>query len=93
VIKEVMLDREYARVGPPIEPGWTVVDIGAAHGAFALTAARAGAARVIAVEPAPDTCALLVDNLRRNAAERVETPAGRRRRRGQRLASWPRGAA
>ncbi len=73
VIKEVLLDREYARLGLPISPGWTVVDIGAAHGAFALTAARAGAARVIAVEPAPDTYALLVDNLRRNAAERVET--------------------
>jgi FkbM family methyltransferase len=73
VIKEVLLDGEYARIGPPIGRGWTVVDIGAAHGAFALTAARAGASRVIAVEPSPDTFALLGENLRRNGAARVET--------------------
>jgi FkbM family methyltransferase len=73
VLKEVILDREYQRMGPDIEPGWTVVDIGAAHGEFAIPAARRiGDGRVVAVEPAPDTVELLRENLLLNHAEHVE---------------------
>lgn len=72
VLKEVILDREYEQVGPAIEPGWTVVDIGAAHGEFAIPAARrAGKGRVIAVEPSPATYALLLENLELNEARQV----------------------
>jgi hypothetical protein len=49
VLKEVVLDGEYRRLGPEIAAGWTVVDIGAAHGEFAIPAAlRVGAGREVA---------------------------------------------
>ena len=72
VLGEVALGGEYARMGPPVQPGWTVVDIGAAHGEFAIPAARdAGPrGRVVAVEPAPDTFALLRENIERNQVAR-----------------------
>lgn len=73
VLKEVVLDREYQQLGPEIAAGWTVVDIGAAHGEFAIPAAlRVGAGRVIAVEPSPAACALLRSNVALNGADRVE---------------------
>jgi FkbM family methyltransferase len=70
MVKEVVLDREYERAGVTIAPGWTVVDGGAAHGEFAIPAARV-AGRVIAVEPAPETFDRLVGNLALNATENV----------------------
>lgn len=76
VLKEVILDREYEQIGPEIESGWTVVDIGAAYGEFSIPAARRiGHGRVIAIEPAPDTYALLLENIRINGADEVETYA------------------
>jgi FkbM family methyltransferase len=72
MLKEVVLDREYERAGVTIAPGWTIVDVGAAHGEFAIPAARAaGCGRVIAVEPAPETFDRLVGNLALNAIENV----------------------
>ncbi len=44
----------------------TVVDVGAYVGVFTLAAARAGAVRIFAFEPAPDSFALLVHNVKRN---------------------------
>ena len=73
VLKEVALDREYQRLGPEIAAGWTVVDIGAAHGEFAIPAAlRVGDGRVVAVEPSPLACALLRGNAALNGAARIE---------------------
>jgi FkbM family methyltransferase len=73
VLKEVILDREYQQLGPEVAAGWTVVDIGAAHGEFAIPAARRiGTGRIIAVEPAPDTIELLRGNLLLNGVGRVE---------------------
>lgn len=62
-------------------PGETVVDLGAHIGAFACLAARrvGPSGRVIACEPAPDTAALLKENLARNGftwAEVRETAVG-----------------
>jgi FkbM family methyltransferase len=49
--------------------GKTVVDIGANVGAFTVLAAKAGARRVHAYEPHPDTHRVLVDNLRANGVQ------------------------
>lgn len=47
------------------QPGDLVVDVGAHLGAYALRAARSGA-RVLAIEPNPDTFGLLVRNVSNN---------------------------
>lgn len=56
-----------------IQPGMTVVDVGAHVGLHTLPASqRVGSTgQVIALEPDPRTCALLRTNLRRNAARNV----------------------
>ena len=54
-----------------IRPGDTVLDCGAHVGTFTLSALGAGAARVVAIEPAPDN----LESLRRNLADHVR--AGR----------------
>jgi FkbM family methyltransferase len=54
-----------------IRPGDTVLDCGAHVGTFTLSALGAGAARVVAIEPAPDN----LECLRRNLADHVR--AGR----------------
>jgi FkbM family methyltransferase len=57
-----------------LEPGMTVVDIGANIGYFAVLAASlvGPAGRVIAVEPEPTTAAILAANLWRNGAHNAE---------------------
>jgi FkbM family methyltransferase len=66
--------RAYARL--PIEPGDTVLDLGASIGAFPmLVALPAGASRVVCVEPEPRNYALLVHNTR-NAGEVETRPVG-----------------
>jgi FkbM family methyltransferase len=67
-IKEAALDRLYERYGFPIQSGWRVMDIGAGIGEFSLVAASAGASTV-AFEPFPGSCAILRENVRRNAAD------------------------
>ncbi len=66
VLNEVWLDRVYepsSRFRP--RPGWTVADLGAHKGSFALLAAAAGA-RVLAVEPAPANLPQLERNVEAN---------------------------
>lgn len=76
VIKEVCLDREYERGLSPLPAAATVVDVGAGIGELAVPlAVRLPAARVIAVEPAPDSRALLERNLACNGATNVEVVA------------------
>ena len=66
-LKESVLDRCYERYGYAIQPGWTVIDIGAGFGDFTTIAARAaGPGQVHAFEPDPESFALLEHNTRRN---------------------------
>lgn len=71
-IKEICLDRDYERVGAPIQDGWTVVDVGAGIGEFAVdTAVRHPSAVVHALEPSPGSYALLCRNVQLNGAGNV----------------------
>lgn len=73
VIKETVLDRQYESAGVPLQEGWTVLDIGAALGDYAVWAARqVPSGRVIAVEPYPPSVAALRENLALNQVSNVE---------------------
>ena len=72
MVKEVCVDRDYERAGAPIQDGWTIVDIGAGIGEFAVdVAVRHPACVVHAFEPAPDAFELLSQNVRLNDARNV----------------------
>ncbi|MEP7131628.1 MAG: FkbM family methyltransferase [Acidobacteriota bacterium] len=72
IIKETCLDRDYERGAVAVEDGWTVVDIGAGSGDFAICVARRSASsRVFAFEPLPESFALLEENLRLNGLSNV----------------------
>lgn len=72
IVKEVYIDRDYERLGVTIEPGWTVVDIGACLGGFVVSAAkRDPSIKVYACEPAPDSYFLLRQNVALNQVENV----------------------
>ncbi|NJL94944.1 MAG: FkbM family methyltransferase [Anaerolineae bacterium] len=76
IIKETCLDRDYERHSVPVQDGWTVVDIGAALGDFAVSVARRlPGARVIAVEPFPESLALLQSNAQLNNVHNLEVIA------------------
>jgi FkbM family methyltransferase len=71
IIKESCLDRVYDR-GTDFEDGWTIVDIGAGLGDFAIHAAlRRPRATVYALEPLPESFAQLEENIRLNALTNV----------------------
>jgi len=77
VIKETILDRAYEKAGVRLQPGWTVVDIGAAQGDFAVWAGRQiSPGRLIAVEPFPQSVDLLRENLGKNGVENVTVHQG-----------------
>jgi len=68
-----MLDRFYERFGTPIQPEWTIVDVGAAIGEFTVLAAKATLqGRVFAFEPNPESVKLLQQNLKANGLNNVE---------------------
>ena len=72
-LKETLLDRVYERFGFAIEPGWTVLDIGAGIGDFTILAARtAPQGHVYAFEPFPESFALLRQNVDRNRASNTQ---------------------
>ena len=72
IVKEVYLDRDYERNGVALQPGWTVLDIGACLGGFAVSAARrAPSITVHACEPAPESYFLLRQNLALNGVANV----------------------
>lgn len=74
VIKESCLDRDYEHQSVQIQDGWTIIDIGAALGDFAIHAARkTPSGRVYAYEPAHDSFQLLQRNIMRNQTHNVET--------------------
>lgn len=73
IVKETNLDRDYERHGTSIQDGWTIVDIGAGLGDFAIFAARrAPHGCVYAYEPAPDSAELLRRNVALNGIANVE---------------------
>ena len=73
IIKETCLDRDYERVGVPLQAGWTVVDIGAGLGDFTVYASRAVAhGMVYAIEPSPDSLQLLHENVALNGCTNVK---------------------
>lgn len=73
VLREVFVQRRYAD-GFPFYESATILDVGAHKGYFSLFAARHAApgARIIAVEPHPQTAVILRENLRRNGVEKVQ---------------------
>jgi len=71
-IKETFLDRFYERCGFAIQPGWTVIDIGAGLGDFTLFAALVDDTRVISFEPFPESFGFLRENVALNEAKNVE---------------------
>ena len=82
IVKETCLDRDYERGAVRVEDGWTVFDVGAGIGDFAVCIARElPRSRVHAFEPLPDSFALLGHNIRLNSLENVhahsEAIAGR----------------
>jgi FkbM family methyltransferase len=83
IIKETCIDRDYERGMVPVEDGWTVVDIGAGAGDFAISVALRGPrCRVLAFEPWKESFDLMRENLALNALSNVqpfpEAVAGRR---------------
>jgi FkbM family methyltransferase len=72
IIKETVLDRDYEVHGVPIEDGWTVFDIGAGLGDFAISVARRHPnCRVYAYEPFAESLMLLHANLALNGVTTV----------------------
>ena len=73
IVKETYLDRFYERYGTPIGDGWTVVDIGAGIGDYAIYAALGHPQNTVyAFEPFPESFALLQENLQLNQAANVQ---------------------
>jgi FkbM family methyltransferase len=77
ILKETLLDRQYELVSLPLQDGWTIIDIGAALGDYAVWAAKQTPhGRVIAVEPFPPSVSLLRANVDKNRVYNVEIFAG-----------------
>jgi FkbM family methyltransferase len=67
IIKETCLDRDYEVHGTEIEDGWTIIDVGAGLGDFSIFAAHQNPSGfVYALEPFPESFALLQENLALN---------------------------
>lgn len=73
IIKETCLDRDYEVNGVPIQDGWTVIDIGAGLGDFAVCVGHEHPNnRIYAYEPAPESLALFKENITLNAIKNVQ---------------------
>jgi len=71
LLKETCLDEDYER-DTPIRDGWTIVDVGAANGDFAVHAAsRSPHGIVHAYEPLPESFARLEEHVRLNGVSNV----------------------
>lgn len=72
VVKEACLDRFYERFDVKPDNGWVIVDVGAGIGDFAIDIARRfSESLVFAFEPAPDSFALLQENVALNHLQNV----------------------
>ena len=73
VMKEACLDHQYEKFSTSIQEGWTILDIGAGIGDFAIGVARAHPhSTVYAFEPFPESFALLQENLKLNNVTNVQ---------------------
>lgn len=73
IIKETCLDGFYERYSTALQDGWSIIDIGAALGDFAIHAARlCPHSRILAFEPAPDSFELLQQNVARNGVTNIQ---------------------
>jgi FkbM family methyltransferase len=73
IIKEICLDHQYEQASVEIQDGWTVLDIGAGLGDFAVHIAKSRPhCTVYAYEPFPQSFALLQENLRLNGVQNVQ---------------------
>ena len=71
LLKETCLDADYER-DAPIRDGWTIVDVGAANGDFAVHAASRNPRGVVhAFEPLPEAFARLEEHVRLNGVANV----------------------
>lgn len=74
VMKETCLDRDYEVYGRPIQDGWTILDIGAALGDFAIWAAHNHpTSHIHAIEPFPESYALMQANQALNKVGNLST--------------------
>ncbi|MGI6250742.1 MAG: FkbM family methyltransferase [Anaerolineaceae bacterium] len=90
-VKETLLDRLYQKYGCEVQPGWIVVDIGAAIGEFPLEVASI-ACKVFAFEPNPESLSILRENMRRNGINNVDSyPLGVWNSAGRMQLSLPQG--
>jgi FkbM family methyltransferase len=72
IIKETCLDRDYESNATPIQDGWTIIDIGAGLGDFAISVAyEHPRCQVYAYEPFPESYTLLVENIELNSTNNV----------------------
>jgi FkbM family methyltransferase len=72
IIKETCLDHCYEANGVSIKNGWTIVDIGAGVGDFAIYVANEHpTTQIYAYEPFPESFALLKENIRLNAIKGI----------------------
>lgn len=72
IIKETCLDRDYESNATSIQDGWTIIDIGAGLGDFAVSVAYAHPdCRVYAYEPFPESYRLLEENIKLNSVSNV----------------------
>jgi len=72
ILKESCLDRDYERDAVAVENGWTVLDIGAGFGDFAVRVAReCPGARILAFEPLPESFLRLEEHIRLNGVSNV----------------------
>lgn len=72
ILKETILDRQYEKVSVPLGKDWTIVDIGAALGDYAVWAAKQAVnGTVYAVEPFPRSVELIRRNLAINQVKNV----------------------
>ena len=72
IMKETCLDRDYEENCVQIKDDWTVVDIGAGIGDFAISVAKEHPnCRVYACEPFPESFRLFKENIRLNAVQNV----------------------
>ncbi|MBN2003872.1 MAG: FkbM family methyltransferase [Anaerolineae bacterium] len=72
VVKETCLDRDYEANAIPIRDGWTILDIGAGLGDFAISVAyEHPRCQVYAYEPFPESYRLLEENIGLNATNNV----------------------
>ncbi len=73
ILKEAYLDRQYERMSVEIQNRWTILDIGAGIGDFAIgVAKRHPQSTLYAYEPFPESYALLQENLHLNSIENVK---------------------